>query len=212
MNAIKSSYCGSVALAAALGLSIAACGGGSAVAQTPPAFALSSPDLAGGTFSNQFVLNGLGCSGGNISPELRWSNVPAGTKSLALQVYDPDAPTGSGLWHWTVYDIPATANGLAQGAGNDASKLPAGAFGGSNDFQDTGVNGGNGKYGGPCPPQGDQPHHYVFTLYALAVDRVNVAASIPATGTPALFGFVLRKGLGPALLGTATLTATYAKP
>ena len=73
-------------------------------AQTP-AFTLSSSDLASGTFTNKFVLNGFGCKGDNVSPALQWSNVPPGTKSLALQVYDPDAPTGSGFWHWAVYNL-----------------------------------------------------------------------------------------------------------
>jgi Raf kinase inhibitor-like YbhB/YbcL family protein len=190
-----------------------ACGGSDAQAQTtPPAtFSLSSPDLTGGTFSNKFVLNGFGCSGQNVSPELRWSNVPVGTKSLALQVYDPDAPTGSGFWHWAVYNIPATATGLAQGAGNGAATLPAGAFGGITDFQDTGATGGNGNYGGPCPPQGDAPHRYVFTLYALSVDKLEVAGGVPKTGTAGLYGFVLNKGVGAALLGKASFTATYGR-
>jgi Raf kinase inhibitor-like YbhB/YbcL family protein len=194
-------------VAAGLLAPLSACGGGDAVAQAPT-FTLSSPDLASGKFANTFVANGFGCSGGNISPALMWSGAPAGTKSFALQVYDPDAPTGSGFWHWTVYNIPATASGLAQGAGNAASKLPATAFGGTNAFQDTGV---NGNYGGPCPPAGDAAHRYVFTLYALAVDDVPVAASVPKTGTAALYGFVLNKGLGTNLLGKASFTATYGR-
>src|SRR5207245_5349528 len=91
-------------------------------------FTLTSPDLASGTFSNKFVLNGFGCHGNNVSPELRWENVPPGTQSLALQLYDPDAPTGSGFWHWAVYNIPPTATGLAQGAGNSPATLPPTAF------------------------------------------------------------------------------------
>lgn len=137
--------------------------------------------------------------------------MPTGTKSLALQVYDPDAPTGSGFWHWAVYDIPPTATGLAQGAGNGASTLPAGAFGGNTDFLDTGATGGNGNYGGPCPPQGDPPHRYVFTLYALGVDKVEVAGGVPKTGTAGLYGFVLNKGVGPGLLGKASFTAKYSR-
>ncbi|MEO8312965.1 MAG: YbhB/YbcL family Raf kinase inhibitor-like protein, partial [Caldimonas sp.] len=122
------------------------------------AFTLSSPDLPGNVIPSQFILNGFGCTGSNTSPALVWSNVPAGTKSLALQVHDPDAPTGSGFWHWAVYDMPATTPGLAQGAGNAAASLPSGAYGGNTDFVDTGATGGNGNYGGPCPPQGDRPH------------------------------------------------------
>jgi Raf kinase inhibitor-like YbhB/YbcL family protein len=197
------------ALAAAASISIA-------TAATPayaqvPSFKLSSPDLVKGAFSNTFVANGFGCTGGNISPALQWENAPAGTKSFALTMYDPDAPTGSGFWHWTVYNIPASAKGLAQGAGYAATTLPAPAFGGSNDFQDTGVTGANGNYGGPCPPAGDAPHRYVFTLYALGVDNVQVAAGVPKTGSAALYGFVLNKGIGAGLLGKATFTAHYGR-
>jgi Raf kinase inhibitor-like YbhB/YbcL family protein len=174
-------------------------------------FTLSSPDLVGGTFSNKFILNGFGCTGENVSPALQWSNVPIGTKSLALQVHDPDAPTGSGFWHWAIYDIPGDASGLKQGAGNAAANLPAGAFGGNNDLLDTGATGGNGNYGGPCPPAGDPPHRYLFTLYALAVDKVEVAGGVPRTGTAALYGFVLNKGVGPGLLGKATFIAKYGR-
>lgn len=184
------------------------CGVGEAMAQTPT-FTLSSPDLASGTFSNQFIANGFGCIGGNVSPALEWRDAPAGTKSFAVTMYDPDAPTGSGFWHWTVYNIPASATGLAQGAGNSPHKLPTPAFGGTNDFQDTGVTGVNGNYGGPCPPASDAAHRYVFTLYALAVDDVSVAGGVPKTGTAALYGFVINKGLGTKLLGKASFTATY---
>jgi len=202
-----------LALTAALATSAAllnGCGGSNAQAQTP-VFTLSSPDLAAGTFSSKFIANGFGCTGQNISPEIRWSNIPSGTKSLALQVFDPDAPSGSGFWHWAVYNIPPTATGLAQGAGNNMAQLPPGAFGGTNDFQDTGVTGSNGNYGGPCPPTGDAPHRYIFTLYALAVDKLDVAGGVPKTGTAALYGFVLNKGVGSALLGKASYTATYGR-
>ena len=174
-------------------------------------FTLSSPDLQSGTFENKFVLNGFGCKGENISPTLIWRNAPAGTKSFALQVYDPDAPTGSGFWHWAVYNIPPTTVMLSQGAGNSPARLPAGAYGGNTDFMDTGATGGNGNYGGPCPPVGDKPHRYIFTIYALAVEKLEVAAGVPRTGSAALYGFVLNKGVGPALLGKATFTATYGR-
>jgi Raf kinase inhibitor-like YbhB/YbcL family protein len=184
-----------------------------AYAQTAT-FTLSSPDLSSGRFENQFILNGFGCKGGNVSPALQWSNVPSGTKSLALQVYDPDAPTGSGFWHWAVYNIPADSNGLARGAGNSAATLPAGAFGGNTDFADTGAtgnNGNNGNYGGPCPPEGDKPHRYIFTLFALAVPQLEVAGGVPKSGSAGLYGFVLNKGVGAALLGKASFTATYGR-
>jgi Raf kinase inhibitor-like YbhB/YbcL family protein len=174
-----------------------------------PKFTLSSPDLASGTFDSKFILNGFGCTGSNVSPALQWSNVPAGTKSLVLQVLDPDAPTGSGFWHWAVYNIPSTATGLPQGAGNSSSALPVPAFGGANDYLDTGTTGGNGNYGGPCPPTGDKPHRYIFTLYALAVADVEAAGGIPKAGSPALHSFILNRGLGAKLLGKASFTARY---
>ena len=180
-------------------------------AQTNP-FTLSSPDLAGGTFPTKFILNGFGCTGGNVSPQLVWNNPPPGTISFSLQVYDPDAPSGSGFWHWAVYNMPGTTTGLAQGAGNSPDTLPSGSHGGNTDFFDTGATGGNGNYGGPCPPVGDPPHHYIFTLYALNVSSVEAAAGIPNTGTAGLHGFALgRAGVGPAVIGKATFTATYGR-
>jgi len=179
-------------------------------AQTP-VFTLSSPDLASGTFATKHILNGFGCTGGNISPALQWSNIPAGTQSLALQLYDPDAPSGSGFWHWAIYNIPPTTTGLAQGAGNSPATLPAGAFGGNTDFLDTGATGVNGNYGGPCPPAGDAPHRYIFTLFAVGVPDLQVAGGVPKTGTAGLYGFVLNKGIGTALIGKATFTATYGR-
>jgi Raf kinase inhibitor-like YbhB/YbcL family protein len=198
------------ASAAATIVALLAPSGNGAHAQ-PSTFTLSSPDLQGNTFGTKYILNGFGCTGGNTSPALVWSNVPAGTKSLALQVHDPDAPTGSGFWHWAVYDMPPTTTGLAQGAGNSPSTLPAGAYGGNTDFFDTGATAGNGNYGGPCPPQGDKPHRYVFTLYALAVPQVAAAGGIPKTGTAGVYSFVLNKGIGPGLLGKASFTATYGR-
>jgi len=184
----------------------------SVAAQETKKFTLSSPDIAPGSqIDNKFVLNGFGCSGRNISPALEWKNAPAGTKSFVVQVYDPDAPTGSGFWHWTVYNIPASVTQLAAGAGNAAASLPAGAYGGTNDFLDTGATGGNGNYGGPCPPAGEKAHRYVFTVYALAVDDIDAAAGVPKTGTAGLHGFVLNKGLGDKMLGKASFTAKYGR-
>jgi len=146
------------------------------------AFKLSSPELtAGGRFEQRHVFNGFGCTGGNVSPALRWSGAPAGTKSFALTVYDPDAPTGSGWWHWVIVDIPPSASGLPAGAGDPASgKAPKGALQMSTDF-------GKPGFGGPCPPAGDKPHRYVFTLYALKVDKLGVDAG----ATAAMTGFML---------------------
>ncbi len=205
--------CAAGSLGACLAI-LAGCGG-DAIAQasastSASAFTLSSPDLASGHFDARFVLNGFGCSGSNLSPALQWRNVPPGTRSFAIQMHDPDAPTGSGFWHWAVYNIPASATGLAQGAGNSNAALPAPAYGGNTDFFDTGATGANGNYGGPCPPAGDAPHRYVITLYALAVDDIAVAG-VPRSGTAGLHGFVLNRGLGEKVLGKATLTATYGR-
>ena len=211
----SSVFLAAVAAAAAL---LTGCSGSmpvaSSAASAKPAsdFVLASRDIAeGGTIDNKFVLNGFGCKGENVSPMLVWINPPAGTKSYAVQVYDPDAPTGSGFWHWGVYNIPASVTSLAQGAGNSPAKLPAGANGGHSDFFDTGATGGNGNWGGPCPPVGDKPHRYVFTVYALGVDNLHAAAGIPKTGSAALHGFVLNKGLGANMLGKASFTATYGR-
>jgi Raf kinase inhibitor-like YbhB/YbcL family protein len=174
-------------------------------------FTVGSPDLAAGTFAPKFTLNAFGCTGGNVSPALRWQSAPAGTKAFALQVLDLDAPTGSGFYHWAVYNIPATATGLPQGAGNAADALPAPAFGGNTDFLDTGAGGPNGNYAGPCPPAGDKPHRYQFTLYAYGVPDVQAAGGIPRSGSAALYSFILNKGLGKQLLGKASFTATYAR-
>ena len=133
---------------------------------------LASPDLAAGQFAPRFIYDQSGCTGGNVSPALAWSDAPVGIRSFAVTIFDPDAPTGRGWWHWVVYDIPATARSLPQDAGAaSGSNLPQGARQTANDF------GGPG-YGGPCPPPGS-PHRYVFTLYALD------AASIAAGSGPA---------------------------
>lgn len=191
-------------------VSLSGCGGSDAQAQVT-AFTLESPDLASGSFDNRFVLNGFGCTGNNVSPAVRWRNPPAGTRSFSLLMFDPDAPTGSGFWHWAVYNIPATVTGLDQGAGNSPATLPAGAAGGSTDFFDTGTTAGNGNYGGPCPPAGDRPHRYIFTLYALSVDKLEATAGIPTTGTAGLHSFALNSGIGDKLLGKATFTATFGR-
>jgi Raf kinase inhibitor-like YbhB/YbcL family protein len=161
-------------------------------------FTLTSPQFAAGAkLAEAQVYNGFGCSGGNLSPELRWSGVPAGTRSFALMVHDPDAPTGSGWWHWVVWNIPATATSLPAGAGDPAAGLmPAGAVQGRTDF---GVPG----YGGPCPPPGSKPHRYYFRLHALKVDRLD----LPADATAAFVGFNVNANT----LGVAELLGTYSR-
>jgi Raf kinase inhibitor-like YbhB/YbcL family protein len=167
-------------------------------AHAQPKFTLTSPTLKdGGTIGMDHVFNGFGCSGKNVSPALAWSGAPAGTRSLALTVYDPDAPTGSGWWHWTVVNIPDTARSLPAGAGSTApAGLPKGAVQGRTDF-------GKPGWGGPCPPAGDKPHRYVFTLWALKVDKLDLTAE--ASG--AMVGFNLHANA----LGTATMTAVFGR-
>lgn len=161
-------------------------------------FTLSSPTIKpGGSLSDAQVFNGFGCSGKNISPALSWSGAPAGTKSFALTVYDPDAPTGSGWWHWVVFNIPAAAMQLPEGAGTaDGKGLPAGSVQGRTDFGAVG-------FGGACPPAGDKPHRYVFTVYALKTDKLDV----PADGTAALVGFMIHANK----IGEAKFTARYGR-
>ncbi len=164
-------------------------------------FTLSSPDIkANGTIPKRFEFNGFGCSGENKSPALKWSGAPKDTKSFAVTVYDPDAPTGSGWWHWVVINIPSDVAELGADAGALNSKtLPAGALQGRSDF-------GVAAWGGTCPPQGDKPHHYIFTVYALKTDKLDV----PADATAALTGYMINANS----LGKARFTAKYgrAKP
>ncbi len=145
-------------------------------------FELKSAEFADGDYlANEQVFAGFGCEGKNTSPSLSWSGAPADTKSFALNVYDPDAPTGSGWWHWVVVNMPPTTTGLQKGAGaSDGSNLPQGAIQVRTDF-------GAPAYGGPCPPQGDHPHRYIFTIYALDLESLDVTADSSA----ALVGFYL---------------------
>ena len=122
---------------------------------------------------------GFGCAGGNRSPHLAWAGAPEGTESFAVACYDPDAPTGSGFWHWVVVNIPAGAAELAAGAGS-GSGLPSGALQTRTDF-------GRPGYGGPCPPEGDHPHRYLFTVHAVGVESLPVDADTSA----AVVGFML---------------------
>ncbi len=174
-----------------LGFAFAALLAGNALA-----FDLTSPDKNikdGQPMTKAQEYKGFGCNGNNLSPALEWKDAPAGTRSFAVTVYDPDAPTGSGWWHWVVYDIPATATGLPGGVGDTA---PSGAKQGRTDY-------GEHKFGGACPPAGDQPHHYVFTVYALKVDKLNV----PEDASAALIGFNIHANK----LGSARLTTTYSR-
>ena len=161
-------------------------------------FTLSSPTIKpNSTLSDAQVFNSFGCAGKNISPALKWSGAPAGTKSYAVTLYDPDAPTGSGWWHWVVYNIPASATELPEGAGAaDGKGLPTGATQGRTDF-------GTAAFGGACPPQGDKPHRYIFTIYALKTDKIEA----PADGSAALVGFMVNANK----ICKASFTAKYGR-
>jgi Raf kinase inhibitor-like YbhB/YbcL family protein len=159
-------------------------------------FRLTAPDLSSrGRIAEIHAFNGMGCTGQNISPALTWSNPPAGTKSFAVTAYDPDAPTGSGWWHWVMYNIPATTTSLPAGAGNGRN-APRGSAQGNTDF-------GSKGYGGPCPPVGDSPHHYHFKVFALKVDRLDV----PGNATAAMIGYNLNGNK----LATAELIGLYGR-
>jgi Raf kinase inhibitor-like YbhB/YbcL family protein len=157
---------------------------------------LTAPDfVAKGRITLTHVFNGMGCNGQNISPALQWANAPAGTKSFAVTMYDPDAPTGSGWWHWVMYNIPAETTGLVAGAGSGRN-APRGSTQGATDF-------GSKGYGGPCPPVGDKPHHYHLTLFALKTDKLDV----PGNATAAYVGFNLNANK----LATARVTGLYGR-
>ncbi|MFJ4681302.1 YbhB/YbcL family Raf kinase inhibitor-like protein [Kitasatospora sp. NPDC088783] len=132
-------------------------------------FAVSSPDLVNGRFPQSHWANAFGCDGGNQPLRLEWRGAPTGTRSFAVTMFDPDAPTGSGFWHWLVWDVPATATGLG-------ATPPAGAVTGADD---AGVQG----YLGPCPPVGDRPHHYQINVYALDAPSLALPAATPAAVT-----------------------------
>lgn len=162
----------------------------------PSHFRVTAPDFVSrGRVALTHVYNSMGCSGTNISPALQWSNPPAGTKSFAVTMYDPDAPTGSGWWHWIMYNISASTTSLAAGAGNGRNG-PSGSTEGITDF-------GSKGYGGPCPPVGNKPHHYHITVFALKVDKLDV----PGNAMPAMVGFNLNANK----LATSRVTGLYAR-
>ncbi len=164
---------------------------------TALAFDARSPDIADGTISNEFVFAGFGCSGENKSPAITWKDAPEGTQSFAVMVHDPDAPTGgAGWWHWVVYNIPADTTSLAKGAGNEGGSLPTGAVQVATDF-------GAPGWGGPCPPEGDKPHRYNFTVYALGTEKLE----LPDGARASLVGFMVNSNA----IGQATFTGTYGR-
>ncbi len=161
-------------------------------------FSLGSPQLKpGGRLAETQVFSGFGCIGKNISPALLWKDAPAGVKSFAVTVYDPDAPTGSGWWHWLIFNIPANIYNLPENAGDSGSVLaPKGSVQSRTDY-------GKPGYGGACPPVGDKPHRYQFTVYALDTERIDLDAN--ASG--AMVGYYLNSHT----IARALLTVYYSR-
>lgn len=157
-------------------------------------FTLKSKDLKGQLTMKQ-VFQGFGCSGENISPQLSWENAPAGTKSFAVTVYDPDAPTGSGWWHWVILNIPANTNELKANAGDPTSNIaPKGSLQTRTDY-------GKAGFGGACPPKGHGFHKYEFTVYALKREKFDFSSNMPA----AQVNYMIKSNA----LAQATLIAYY---
>lgn len=159
-------------------------------------FSLHSSDIQQGKpLTDKHVFNGFGCSGANQSPQLEWKNAPAGTRSFAITAYDPDAPTGSGWWHWVAYNIPANVTTLASNAGAPAAGLmPTGSVQGRTDFGSTG-------FGGACPPVGHGIHRYQFTVHALKVEKLE----LDPNATAAMVGFMINANR----IEKASIEATY---
>ncbi|MGW0177977.1 YbhB/YbcL family Raf kinase inhibitor-like protein [Nocardia sp. NPDC003345] len=160
-----------------------------------PAFTVTSADVTdGATLGNDQVSGVFGAGGKDVSPQLSWSGFPVETKSFAVTVYDPDAPTASGFWHWAVADIPVSVTELPAGAGSEGGSLPAGAVALRND-------GGFAGFVGAAPPAGHGPHRYYIVVHAVDVESLGV----PPEATPAFLGF----NLFSHTLARATLLGTY---
>lgn len=159
------------------------------------AFRLSSNDFKeGDRLPEAQVFNGMGYTGGNRSPHLAWEGAPEGTKSFVVTCYDPDAPTGSGWWHWVVINLPATTKELPAGSGS-GSNLPAGAVQTRTDF-------GAAGYGGAAPPPGPD-HRYIFTVHALKVEKLDLDPQVSG----AMVGYMIHMNG----IGKASLTGMYGK-
>jgi len=157
-------------------------------------FTLASDQVSGQLTLDQ-VYAGFGCTGKNISPALQWSAAPQGTQSYAVTVYDPDAPTGGGWWHWLIFNIPANVTRLETDAGNLQKKLaPAGSVQSVTSY-------GAPGFGGACPPPGDKPHQYIFTVFALDVPKID----LDEKATPAIVGYMINQHT----IAKASLIAYY---
>ncbi|MDD4972741.1 MAG: YbhB/YbcL family Raf kinase inhibitor-like protein [Bacteriovorax sp.] len=150
---------------------------------------------SGETVPNNYVFSGHGCDGKNISPPLEWDGAPSGTKSFAVTVFDPDAPTDHGWWHWAVLNIPANIHKIEEGASNEG-RLPLNAIEVVTDF-------GDAHYGGPCPPKGDKPHRYVFTVYALKKEKLDVNKKLKAES--------IKKNIEENSIAKASFTVKYGR-
>lgn len=162
----------------------------------PDSFTVSSDDMHNGKFLNKSQeFNGFGCTGDDTSPQLKWTGAPEGTKSFAITAFDPDAPTGSGWWHWQIINIKASVNEIKNGAGSNKKTLaPTGSQQMINDY-------GSQGFGGACPPAGHGVHHYRFTVHALSIETLN----LPKDASGALTGYMINSNT----IGTATLEALY---
>ncbi len=163
--------------------------------QTASAFTVRT-SLADNKDIEQYAFQGFGCTGQNKSPMISWQDAPKDTKSFAVTVYDPDAPTGSGWWHWTLFNIPASVNKIEENASNNKDLLPKGAVEGLTDF-------GKSSYGGMCPPKGDKPHRYIVTVYALKVSNFDLNSQ--ASG--AMVGY----NIGQNSIASASITVKYGR-
>lgn len=162
-----------------------------------PTFELSSPELKPGHYLPLWA-RATSAGGEDRSPTLSWSGAPDATKSFVVTVYDPDAPTGSGYWHWAVYDIPGEVTALPADAGNpDAGLLPEGAITVANESRDE-------RFAGAAPPAGDGDHRYVFTVSALDTAHLD----LPPGCTPAVLGFRMRNHV----IGRAQLVVLASTP
>lgn len=156
-------------------------------------FVLSSPSFDDNALLPMKQVANYGeCKGRNDSPALEWTDGPAGTKGYAVTVYDPDAPSGSGWWHWTLFNIPKDVTSLREAM----TIFPKGSIQGRNDS-------GTTRYSGACPPAGSKPHHYIFSVFALKVEHLPLTSE--ASG--AMLGYYIHQNM----LAKASVTATYSR-